>query len=211
MILHPYETQSDSFYFVDNKLVMHNKADYSYSGGPWAQAGQPTCAGLPLPIEVVRDTNTFGSVASSVNWTRIHKPRTLCHSRSFMTKFASLLSSRALKQTRFFRTLSGSTMVNGLWMPLPEVLCLLWKWPCGTLGDFALILRIRALALKYLLGRDCFLKECNLRNHRSGLDANAEFLFIRFSLRMLQRHGQFNPYIRLKMSSITIYKSKFHL
>ncbi|XP_036624601.1 protein unc-119 homolog A isoform X2 [Trichosurus vulpecula] len=34
MIRHPYETQSDSFYFVDNKLVMHNKADYSYSGGP---------------------------------------------------------------------------------------------------------------------------------------------------------------------------------
>ncbi|XP_048837507.1 protein unc-119 homolog A [Brienomyrus brachyistius] len=34
MILHPYETQSDSFYFVDSKLVMHNKADYSYSGGP---------------------------------------------------------------------------------------------------------------------------------------------------------------------------------
>ncbi|XP_010897957.2 protein unc-119 homolog B isoform X1 [Esox lucius] len=34
MISHPYETQSDSFYFVDNKLVMHNKADYSYSGAP---------------------------------------------------------------------------------------------------------------------------------------------------------------------------------
>ncbi len=34
MILHPYETQSDSFYFVDNNLVMHNKADYSYNGGP---------------------------------------------------------------------------------------------------------------------------------------------------------------------------------
>ncbi|CAB1347865.1 unnamed protein product [Coregonus sp. 'balchen'] len=34
MILHPYKTQSDSFYFVDNKLVMHNKADYSYSGSP---------------------------------------------------------------------------------------------------------------------------------------------------------------------------------
>ncbi|XP_016412616.1 protein unc-119 homolog A-like isoform X2 [Sinocyclocheilus rhinocerous] len=33
IILHPYETQSDSFYFVDNKLVMHNKADYSYNGG----------------------------------------------------------------------------------------------------------------------------------------------------------------------------------
>ncbi|XP_072547109.1 protein unc-119 homolog A [Salminus brasiliensis] len=34
MILYPYETQSDSFYFVDNKLVMHNKADYSYTGAP---------------------------------------------------------------------------------------------------------------------------------------------------------------------------------
>ena len=27
----PYETQSDSFYFVDDKLVMHNKAEYGYS------------------------------------------------------------------------------------------------------------------------------------------------------------------------------------
>lgn len=28
-----YETRSDSFYFVDNKLIMHNKADYAYNGG----------------------------------------------------------------------------------------------------------------------------------------------------------------------------------
>ena len=28
MVNHPYETQSDSFYFVDNTLVMHNKASY---------------------------------------------------------------------------------------------------------------------------------------------------------------------------------------
>ena len=33
MIDLPYETRSDSFYFVDNKLVMHNKADYAYNGG----------------------------------------------------------------------------------------------------------------------------------------------------------------------------------
>ncbi|XP_021333874.1 protein unc-119 homolog B isoform X1 [Danio rerio] len=33
MIEHPYETRSDSFYFVDNKLIMHNKADYAYNGG----------------------------------------------------------------------------------------------------------------------------------------------------------------------------------
>ena len=30
MIAHPYETSSDSFYFVENRLVMHNKAYYKY-------------------------------------------------------------------------------------------------------------------------------------------------------------------------------------
>lgn len=30
LVDNPYETKSDSFYFVDNKLVMHNKADYAY-------------------------------------------------------------------------------------------------------------------------------------------------------------------------------------
>lgn len=34
MIEHPYETRSDSFYFVDDRLIMHNKADYSYNGRP---------------------------------------------------------------------------------------------------------------------------------------------------------------------------------
>ncbi|XP_059479431.1 protein unc-119 homolog B [Neocloeon triangulifer] len=33
MIEHPFETRSDSFYFVDDRLIMHNKADYSYDGG----------------------------------------------------------------------------------------------------------------------------------------------------------------------------------
>ena len=27
----PFETKSDSFYFVDGKLVMHNKAEYAYN------------------------------------------------------------------------------------------------------------------------------------------------------------------------------------
>ena len=31
MIAMPYSTKSDTFYFVDNKLIMHNKADYSYN------------------------------------------------------------------------------------------------------------------------------------------------------------------------------------
>ena len=30
MIANPYETVSDSFYFVGNELVMHNKARYRY-------------------------------------------------------------------------------------------------------------------------------------------------------------------------------------
>ena len=33
MIDSPFDTKSDSFYFVDNKLIMHNKADYAYNGG----------------------------------------------------------------------------------------------------------------------------------------------------------------------------------
>lgn len=33
MIKHPFETKSDSFYFVDGELVMHNKADYAYNQG----------------------------------------------------------------------------------------------------------------------------------------------------------------------------------
>ncbi|CAJ0579000.1 unnamed protein product, partial [Mesorhabditis spiculigera] len=32
MVDSPYETRSDSFYFVDDVLVMHNKADYAYDG-----------------------------------------------------------------------------------------------------------------------------------------------------------------------------------
>jgi hypothetical protein len=31
MIDSPFETRSDSFYFVGNKMVMHNKAEYAYT------------------------------------------------------------------------------------------------------------------------------------------------------------------------------------
>lgn len=31
MVEHPYETKSDSFYFVEGKLVMHHKADYAFN------------------------------------------------------------------------------------------------------------------------------------------------------------------------------------
>jgi len=32
MVAAPYETKSDSFYFVNDHLIMHNKADYAYDG-----------------------------------------------------------------------------------------------------------------------------------------------------------------------------------
>mmetsp|Transcript_15525 Transcript_15525/g.16275 ORF Transcript_15525/g.16275 Transcript_15525/m.16275 type:complete len:258 (-) Transcript_15525:377-1150(-) len=38
MIANPYETQSDSFYFVDNSLIMHNKASYRYIREDGAQS-----------------------------------------------------------------------------------------------------------------------------------------------------------------------------
>ncbi|XP_058265103.1 protein unc-119 homolog B isoform X2 [Hemibagrus wyckioides] len=31
MITHPFQTRSDSFYFANNKLIMHHKAEYSFS------------------------------------------------------------------------------------------------------------------------------------------------------------------------------------
>ena len=31
MVASPWETKSDSFYFVDGKLIMHNKAEYAYN------------------------------------------------------------------------------------------------------------------------------------------------------------------------------------
>jgi len=31
MVDNPYETKSDSFYFVNNELIMHNKAEYAYT------------------------------------------------------------------------------------------------------------------------------------------------------------------------------------
>lgn len=38
MIAHPFDTKSDSFYFVDDELIMHNKASYKYVPEDTAQA-----------------------------------------------------------------------------------------------------------------------------------------------------------------------------
>ena len=34
MIANPWETQSDSFYYVGEEMVLHNKAKYAYSPPP---------------------------------------------------------------------------------------------------------------------------------------------------------------------------------
>ena len=31
MIKAPYETKSDTFFFVENKLIIHNRAEYNYA------------------------------------------------------------------------------------------------------------------------------------------------------------------------------------
>jgi hypothetical protein len=33
MIDNPFETKSDSFYFVNDRLIMHNKASYKVGSG----------------------------------------------------------------------------------------------------------------------------------------------------------------------------------
>ncbi|KAI4872619.1 hypothetical protein NFI96_024581 [Prochilodus magdalenae] len=38
MIAHPFQTRSDSFYFANNKLIMHHKAEYSFCKGMEADA-----------------------------------------------------------------------------------------------------------------------------------------------------------------------------
>lgn len=38
MIANPYETKSDSFYFAEDQLIMHNKASYKYVPEDSAQA-----------------------------------------------------------------------------------------------------------------------------------------------------------------------------
>jgi hypothetical protein len=44
IVNHPYQTRSDSFYFVDDVLVMHNKAEYAYNLAVQQGAPAPAAA-----------------------------------------------------------------------------------------------------------------------------------------------------------------------
>lgn len=65
MIRHPFETQSDSFYFVDDKLIIHNKASYKYTkrDDERSIAATLNCdpnVGNKLKDEVIEDELTRG-------------------------------------------------------------------------------------------------------------------------------------------------------
>ena len=97
MINNPYETKSDSFYFVDGALIMHNKASYSYIredsnsqaksyeskyGAKASSKGDVGSAklsagakpGAPLVAEVKADAKSSGpgikAVAKEIEWSK---------------------------------------------------------------------------------------------------------------------------------------------
>lgn len=59
MIANPYETKSDSFYFVQNKLIMHNKASFKYMPEDTAQAKKSYQVRPVLSPKVVSGRRAF--------------------------------------------------------------------------------------------------------------------------------------------------------
>lgn len=70
MVECPYETRSDSFYFVDNRLVMHNKADYAYNGGQW-------CLPTSMQTHAHRHTRTC-ACERNPHFTAVYPPLHKC-------------------------------------------------------------------------------------------------------------------------------------
>lgn len=67
MIANPYETKSDSFYFVEDKLIMHNKASYKYLPEDTAQAKKSyevTVKHTKISINIASFGSSLNSVAS---------------------------------------------------------------------------------------------------------------------------------------------------
>ena len=60
MLAHPYETRSDSFYFVGGKLIMHNMAEYRYTENSIEAQGKANAENMPDPV-----ASTGSSGASS--------------------------------------------------------------------------------------------------------------------------------------------------
>jgi len=64
MLEAPYETRSDSFYFVDGKLIMHNMAEYRYTENSIEAQGKAN-AETGLDVPVTTGSSGAGSKTSS--------------------------------------------------------------------------------------------------------------------------------------------------
>ena len=50
MLKAPYETRSDSFYFVGDELIMHNMAEYRYTENSIEAQGKANAENMPDPV-----------------------------------------------------------------------------------------------------------------------------------------------------------------
>lgn len=64
MIAHPFETKSDSFYFVDDELIMHNKASYKYIPEDTAQAKKSYEVCVCVCVKLKRGMCVHGRLAT---------------------------------------------------------------------------------------------------------------------------------------------------
>ena len=65
MLANPYETRSDSFYFVGGKLIMHNMAEYRYTENSIEAQGKANAENMPDPSASSGSSGGGGSGGSS--------------------------------------------------------------------------------------------------------------------------------------------------
>lgn len=65
MLANPYETRSDSFYFVGGKLIMHNMAEYRYTENSIEAQGKANAENMPDPSASSGSSSGGGSGGSS--------------------------------------------------------------------------------------------------------------------------------------------------
>lgn len=115
----------------------------------------------------------------------------LCHSRSFMTKLASLISLSRPRSSELWAVLRCYANC-GCHFPM-FFRCLLWTWPCGTCG----ILQICLLPSRILW--DPMVSEKAIWEMQcEWTDASAEFWLVGSCCECFKSMASFNLYIQLK-------------
>jgi hypothetical protein len=101
MLNNPFETQSDSFYFVDNCLVMHNKASYQVSLS-LSSLSLCLCVSVSLSrLTSVDLSSLFPSLSASASlplplvslWQYLREDSGAQSKKSYENKFGSKVSS----------------------------------------------------------------------------------------------------------------------